>query len=337
MNTRLRMVLLALSIACAPAALHANVKDGVDAWTKGDYGAAIGQWRPFAIAGDPDAQFNLGQAYKLGRGVPMDLKQAEEWYAKAAAQGHLQAEDNLALILFQNGARERAIPLLERSAARGEARAQYVLGTALFNGDGVRKDWVRAYALMTRASAAGLGPASANLAQMDKYIPLEQRQAGLQLASRMDNAPAAVQAAPSPRPAIKPPEPVRTAAIPPSQPVAQPKPLPKPQPKPTTVPAPKAPDPVAAPKPKPAPVAVVAAPGGAWRVQLGAFAEDGRAKALWNALEGKLPYLKSMTPYLVKAGAVTRLQAGPLASRGDAEKLCARIAAAGQGCLPVSR
>ena len=40
----------------------------------------------------------------------------------------------------------------------------------LFNGDSVPVDYPRAYALMTRASAADLKPASATLAQMDTQI-----------------------------------------------------------------------------------------------------------------------------------------------------------------------
>ena len=167
---------LALGLA-APAL--ADVKQGVDAWQRGDYATAIKEWRPLAISGDADAQFNLAQAYKLGRGVPTDLKQAEMWYKKAADKGHVQAADNYGLVLFQNGDRKGALPWLEKSATRGEPRAQYVLGTALFNGDIADKDWVRAYALMTRASSAGLPQASNTLAQMDQYIPLVQRQQGI--------------------------------------------------------------------------------------------------------------------------------------------------------------
>src|SRR3546814_4190696 len=100
--------------------------------------------------------FNLGQAYKLGRGVPTDLNQAEAWYRRAAKQGHLQAEDNLGLVLFTANRREEAMTFITRSAARGEPRAQYVLGTAHFNGDLAAKDWPRAYALTKRASDAGL-------------------------------------------------------------------------------------------------------------------------------------------------------------------------------------
>src|SRR3546814_19713894 len=66
---------LALASMLAAPAL-ADVKDGVDAWQAGNYQAAVAEWRPLAIAGDADAQFNPGQAYKLGRGVPTEIGRA---------------------------------------------------------------------------------------------------------------------------------------------------------------------------------------------------------------------------------------------------------------------
>ena len=175
----------AATIALSSPAL-ADVKAGVDAWERGEFAKAVEEWRDPAAKGDADAQFNLGQAYKLGRGVPMDLKQAEAWYKKAADRGHVQAADNYGLVLFQDNRREEAMPYIRASADRGEPRAQYVLGTAMFNGDIAEKDWVRAYALMTRASAQGLPQASRSLATMDKYIPLAERTKGTQLAAQLE-------------------------------------------------------------------------------------------------------------------------------------------------------
>ncbi|WP_162235258.1 tetratricopeptide repeat protein, partial [Sphingomonas sp. Leaf10] len=177
---------LALVVTMASVPALADVKAGVEAWARGDWATAVREWREPAVAGDADAQFNLGQAYKLGRGVPMNLTEAETWYARAAQQGHRQAEDNYGLILFQNGKRPEAVQWLEKSAARGEARSQFVLGTMLFNGDAVTKDWRRAYALMTRASSAGLPQAAATLAQMDRYVPLPDRQAALTMARDLE-------------------------------------------------------------------------------------------------------------------------------------------------------
>ncbi|WP_194955177.1 SPOR domain-containing protein [Sphingopyxis solisilvae] len=213
--------LLAASMLAPPA--MADVKDGVDAWQRGDYQAAVAAWRPEALAGDADAQFNLGQAYKLGRGVPTDLAQAESWYRRAAKQGHLQAEDNLGLVLFTANRRKEAMPYITRSAERGEPRAQYVLGTALFNGDLAPQDLPRAYALTKRASDAGLSIASARLAQLDGLIPLDQRQRGLAMLpdieknearARLAAVNAAAPSAPQPAPA----SPIKTASLPASAP-----------------------------------------------------------------------------------------------------------------------
>jgi len=175
-------VLLA-ALAGAPAL--ADVKTGVDAWSRGDYTTAVREWEGLAAAGDPDAMFNLGQAYRLGRGVPTDLKRAEALYADAAAKGHLQAADTYGLMLFQEGRREDALPYVVDAARRGDARSQYLLGIAYFNGDLVEKDWTRAYALMTLASGAGLPQATPAIAEMDRHIPLEQRQQAVGLAQEM--------------------------------------------------------------------------------------------------------------------------------------------------------
>src|SRR3954465_15892672 len=176
-----------LLLAAGPA--WAGVKEGVEAWQAGNFDAAVKEWRPLADKGDPDAQFNLGQAYKLARGVPAaDLRLAQSWYEKAAQQGHAQARANLGLILFQNGERQRALPWIRKAAEDGDPRAQYVLGTALFNGDVVAKDWPRAYALMSLAADAGLPQAGTNLQAMDTYIPVEQRRQGLALKAQMTRA-----------------------------------------------------------------------------------------------------------------------------------------------------
>ncbi|TYC81578.1 sel1 repeat family protein, partial [Novosphingobium sp. BW1] len=166
-------------------AARADVKAGVDAWSAGNYAEAVALWQPLATQNDPDALFNLAQAYKLGRGVPEDLDQARSLYGRAAALGHVQAADIYGLLLFQEGEREAALPYIEASARRGDPRAQYVLGIAHFNGDFVSKDWVEAYALLTLARQDGLPQATKALAQMDGYIPLEQRQQGIARAQEL--------------------------------------------------------------------------------------------------------------------------------------------------------
>ena len=178
-----RVFFLAATVAAATAMpALADVKGGIEAWQRGDYAAAVKLWQPDADRGDPDAEFNLGQAYKLGKGVPVDMAKAQGWYKKAADQGHEQALANYGLILFQSGKRADALPFLTKAADRGEPRAQYVVGTALFNGDFGNKDWPRAYAYMSSAAASGLPQATASLTEMDKYIAEPDRKKGVQIA-----------------------------------------------------------------------------------------------------------------------------------------------------------
>ena len=320
MRNRIAVVLL-FTAGIVPGSALADVKAGVDAYARGDYRKAIEEWRGPAIAGDADAQFNMGQAYKLGRGVPVDLAMAEEWYRKAAQQAHPQASDNYGLALFQNGKRDQAVQWLEKSSARGEPRAQYVLATMLFNGDIVKRDWVRAYALMTRSSAAGLDQASAKLAEMDKYVSIADRQKGSELARRYEAeagrpiqqvgvgaptsrpvgmAPTVVEARPAPRPApVRPPV---VAATPPRAPAPRP----------------------SVERPQPAPVAA----SGAWRVQLGAFRDPDGARRLWSQVGGRFP---GRQPYYVKSGALTRLLVGPFASSAEASRSCGSV----KPCVPT--
>jgi cell division septation protein DedD len=309
--------LIAVSAAAAAILLGggaalADVKAGVDAWRAGNYGAAVREWRAEAAKGDADAQFNLGQAYKLGRGVPADLGSAQSWYEKAAKQGHDQAQLNLGLILFQNGDRAKAMPLLRKAADMGDPRAQYYLGTALFNGDGVGKDWPRAYALMHLAAAQGLSPAAASLQQMDQHVSLGERQKGLALAKQIQKAAAAPAKAPAaaPSPAVT----ASTAMRPPQLPSSVAR---------TALPPSKA----AAPAP---------ASAGRWRVQLGAFSSAANARKAWDGLRSRAGALGGLQPHFVPAGAVTRLQAGPFASRAAADKACGAAKAAGSACFPVA-
>ena len=319
-------MMAALCMGAVPAG--ADVKKGVDAWSRGDYKAALDEWRPLAAAGDADAQFNMGQAYKLGRGVPVDQALSTEWYRKAAVQGHAQAIDNYGLALFQDGKKAEAVPWLEKSVARGEKRTQLVLGTMLFNADGVPKDWTRAYALVTRSSQQGLAQASQTLAQMDQYIPEAQRQQGLVLARKYETdaralavtGPRAVDVPASATPGASYASP---APVAPSRPGTRPTPTPRPTPvaaAPTPRPAP-APRPVATPRP--------AASGGSWRIQLGAFRDEGNARSLWAKVGGKT----GGSPAYVAAGGVTRLQATGFASRAAAQAACGK---SGVSCVVIA-
>ena len=295
---RFKVLIAAILIAsgAAPAAAQ-SVKAGIEAWQKADYSAAVAIWRPLAEKGDADAAFNLGQAYRLGRGVAVNLGAAQSWFERAARTGHVDAATTLGLMLFENGNQTGGLRWLAQAADKGEPRAMLVYGTALFNGDGVPRDPVLGYAFVSRAAAQGLQPAKDTLAQLDDLLPLEQRKQGVALALQK----AKVAPPPGSRTAPKPPKVAATPA-------------------PSKAPAAKASLP-----------AVVAT--GAWRIQLGAFSKRSSAESLFRKVSGASD-LAGRQAYYIPVGAITRLQVGPFASRAAAAAACASLK--GQACFPVT-
>ena len=241
------LVVAIVAAALASPLAGQSVRAGIEAWQRADYRAAVAIWRPLAEGGDADAQFNLGQAYRLGRGVPLDLAGARIWFERAARTGHLDAETTLGLLTFQNGDRVQGLKWLKQAADQGEPRALLVYGTALYNGDGVAQDRVLGYAYVSRAAAQGLQPAQETLAQLDQLMPVADRQKGIALAK--------AKAKQAPPPSSR-PKPAKAASV--------------------TTTAPKSP---------PSPSLVAAT--GAWRIQLGAFSQRGAAEALYQRVSGK--------------------------------------------------
>jgi cell division septation protein DedD len=298
------LVVAALIAAIAQPISAQSVKAGIDAWQRADYSAAVAIWRPLAEGGDADAQFNLGQAYRLGRGVPINLPAAKTWFERAARTGHVDAQTTLGLLLFQNGDQAQGLTWLKQAAEKGEPRAQLVYGTALYNGDGVTQDRVLGYSFVSRAAAQGLAPARETLTQLDGLMPAADRQKAIAMAQA--------------KPMLPPPAPATTKPLRVAQ-TKQPAPPPA---RPTTA------KPAAA---KPASFKVPVPASGAWRIQLGAFSQRGAAEALYRRLSGKAA-LAGRGPYYIAAGNVTRLQVGPFASRDSAAAACGSL---GVACFPI--
>jgi TPR repeat protein len=243
--------------------------------------------------------------------VPINLATAKSWFQRAAAQGHVDAETTLGLLLFQNGDQAEGLKWLKQAAEKGEPRALLVYGTALVNGDGVTQDPVLGYAYVSRAAAQGLPPAKDTLRQLDQLLPLADRTRAAGIARQLAKAAPASAAA---KPAAKP----HASAARPAK-----------SPPPSSGPAKAVAS--APPAAKPEPANEGAHPVGAWRIQLGAFAKRANAEALYAKLSSDAA-LAGRSPFYVAAGAVTRLQVGPFASKAAAEAVCKRL---GVACFAV--
>jgi len=153
---RAPLAALALVLLASPAA-GAGLADGISAYHRGDYGAALSVFRPLAEQGLADAQFYLAQLYRQGRGgLPRDAAEAEAWYVRAATQGMASAQYNLGqMYRTGEGAPQdpaRAAGWYRAAARQGHARAQDHLGLLYAGGQGVERDLVEAYAWVALAA-----------------------------------------------------------------------------------------------------------------------------------------------------------------------------------------
>jgi TPR repeat protein len=287
-------------MAAPPEARVASVQGGVDLWQQGQWAAAVAMWRPFADAGNTDAMFNMGQAYQLGRGVPRDEAVALRWYEQAAARGHRPALANQGILLFKAGRKTQALALLKRAADGGEPRAQFVYGTAAWNGDGLERNLGIAYAYLARSAEQGLAEARSALDLLVPRLSLVERANGQQLASTL----AREDGTRGPLPGMSAGGAAGVVVL----------------------------DQVADQRP-----AAQAGSGAEWRVQIGAFSNRSGAEADLAAIRSRSPaVLSGLTVFFAPGGSLVRLQLGPFESADAARAGCARFAAVGRSCLVVS-
>ena len=79
------------ALAADPQALREVLLAGRTAYLQGEFLEAAKQWYLAAEAGDPDAQYGLGQLYMRGQGVDADRTLAYVWLSRAVAGGHAEA------------------------------------------------------------------------------------------------------------------------------------------------------------------------------------------------------------------------------------------------------
>lgn len=120
-----------------------SLEDGVAAYGRGDFPAALKLWRDAADAGNAAAQNNLGIMFDLGKGTPRSDKLALFWFLKAARQGY--------------------------------AKAQYNMGRKYDNGEGVEANEVTALMWYTLAASGGSKPFAITRDKLAKHLTPDQR------------------------------------------------------------------------------------------------------------------------------------------------------------------
>lgn len=171
--------------------VFAGYEEGVQAKKSGDYSTAFREFLPLAEQGDAIAQFELGDLYHEGKGIPINDNLALPWLIKSANQGNIAAQIFVASIaynqknyvlsaewhtklaikgypdsmfylgeLYRMGAGvpknlETSVFWFKSSAEKGEERAQFGLGAAYYQGFGIEKDLEKANFWFKKAVDSG--------------------------------------------------------------------------------------------------------------------------------------------------------------------------------------
>ncbi len=110
---------------------------------------------------NPQAQYMLGEAAYTDS--PARMEDAFAWFSNAAAQGHAKAQYMTGFMLLQGQGTAKSVPLairfFEQAAEQNEPSAQYVLGQIYLKGLGVRRSPRQGRAWLERAVENGSEPA----------------------------------------------------------------------------------------------------------------------------------------------------------------------------------
>jgi hypothetical protein len=153
--------------ALDPAAAAETINEAFAAHGRGDYSTALRLLRPLAVQGNANAQYNLGNMYMDGQGVPQNDAEAVKWFRRAADQDFVDAQSNLGAMYIdgrgvpQNHA--EALRWLRLAAGRGDAEAQSNLGNMYLKADCVQQSFDDAMKWYRRAADQGLAIAQFNL------------------------------------------------------------------------------------------------------------------------------------------------------------------------------
>ncbi len=167
-----------------PRALYSDAMAGLGvAETDAESAAAIAKLREAAALGHPPAQLQLGEFYKTGQGVDVDLGRARTWFRRAANGGNVLAMHRIGIMTArgEGGPADagEAIGWFELAANRGLVDSQYNLG-AIFhptgegNPSGVQ-DAGKAYYWYSLAAANGDEQAKPLAASVASALSTEQK------------------------------------------------------------------------------------------------------------------------------------------------------------------
>jgi len=138
--------------------------------------------RKAAAQGHVDAEQELGVVYATGDGVKQDDVQAVAWFRKAAEQGDALGQFNYAVVLTKGLGVEadvaQAVEWYRQAAQGGHYPSQARLGYCYAKGLGTGVDRIEAFVWLSAAAQHGVGLAMAELEEVVRAMSEDERMEG---------------------------------------------------------------------------------------------------------------------------------------------------------------
>lgn len=126
-----------------------------------------------ANTGVAEAQFNVGEMYEKGSGIPLDMSIAFTWFELAAKQNHQKAQFKVAYMYYRGEGvtanPAKAFQLMGALAKNGYVRAQFYVALMHETGAGTPRDMAQAHLWYSRAAAGGNSTAAEILTDTKRF------------------------------------------------------------------------------------------------------------------------------------------------------------------------
>lgn len=140
MKNTIRCMIWVLTAVSPLHSMAGDVSDAVKSMRAGNYAEAYCVLKPYAEAGDPEAQYNIGWMYMNGYGLMMNDRLALEWWQRASVQGYIDATFSLAMAYSQGEGQlaadmEKAIDYYLMAVEDGHEDANMIIRSMLSRND----------------------------------------------------------------------------------------------------------------------------------------------------------------------------------------------------------
>ena len=149
------LIIFSLCLIANGCSKNVDIDTAKELARKGEASKAFEILMPFALQGNSDAQFCIGNMYSVGHGVKQNSAEALKWYLRSARQNNGDAQFYLSIMYLDGKGIEKneceGLNWLQKAADNGVANAQINLSACYYSGRLVKQDYKQALFWLQKA------------------------------------------------------------------------------------------------------------------------------------------------------------------------------------------